>query len=135
MRCLWVRSGGVSDGSLYRGWRCTKLPVASALLRVVGAWGASAGRVCAMHPFYIMDSLRVSAYYCTYPFRHLLFCYSFLFSLLFVVLPCFVLFFSMPSLELFRCSNDIFQSSRPRSTRLTTNRVYYWVWLRPDRLT
>ena len=32
----------------------------------------------------------------------------------------------------YRCSSHIFLSSRPR-TRIC-NRVYYWVWLRPDRM-
>ena len=38
----------------------------------------------------------------------------------------------MLSLGLFRYSSDLFLSSRP--TYRIGNRVYYWVWLRPDRL-
>ena len=41
--------------------------------------------------------------------------------------------FSLLSLELGRCSSDLFLSSRPRKYRIG-NHVYYWVWLRPDRL-
>ena len=36
--------------------------------------------------------------------------------------------FLLLSLKLGRCSSDLFLSSRPG------NHVYYWVWLRPDRL-
>ena len=49
------------------------------------------------------------------------------FSLSFLLVCVFLLL----SLELGRCSSDLFLSSRPR-TGLAT--VYYWVWLRPDWL-
>ena len=43
-------------------------------------------------------------------------------------------FFILLSLELGRCSSDLFLSSRPRTGLATTYYAYYWVWLRPDRL-
>ena len=44
----------------------------------------------------------------------------------------FLCFGFMLSLELCRCSSDLFLSSRPRTGWATV--LYYWVWLRPDRL-
>ena len=44
---------------------------------------------------------------------------------------CFVF---MLSLELCRCSPGISLSGRPRTGLATMYFVYYWVWLRPDRL-
>ena len=52
------------------------------------------------------------------------------FSLSFFLCVC---VFLLLSLELGRCSSDLFLSSRPRTYRIG-NHVYYWVWLRPDRL-
>ena len=46
----------------------------------------------------------------------------------------FVLFYLLLSLELCRCASDLFLSSRRRTGSATTYQVYYWVWLRPDRL-
>ena len=40
--------------------------------------------------------------------------------------------FSLLSLELGRCSSDLF--SVQQTTYRIGNHVYYWVWLRPDRL-
>ena len=40
--------------------------------------------------------------------------------------------FLLLSLELGRCSSDLFLSSSPRTG--FGNHVYYWVWLRPDQL-
>ena len=48
----------------------------------------------------------------------------------------FVLFYLYALLGgLCRCSSDIFLSSRPRKYRYRNGyHIYYWVWLRPDRL-
>ena len=61
-------------------------------------------------------------------------CYcSFLFVVFVLFLFCFVLFcFSLLSLELGRCSSDIFPVQQ--TTYRVGNPVYNWVWLRPDRL-
>ena len=54
------------------------------------------------------------------------------FSLSFFLCLC---VFLLLSLELGRCSSDLFLSSRPRTRyRIGNQVVYYWVWLRPDRL-
>ena len=61
------------------------------------------------------------------------------FVYLFLIYFCFVFvlflfcFVSMLSLELCRCSSDLSLPSRLR-TGLATPYVYYWVWLRPNRL-
>ena len=62
---------------------------------------------------------------------------TFFWHMLCVVAPCFfvvfVFFFVVLilSLELCRCSSDLFLSSRSRNGLAT---AHYWVWLRPDRL-
>ena len=56
--------------------------------------------------------------------------------LLFLFLPflfCFVMFFSLLSLELCRLDVPLIFSGQQTSYRIG-NHVYYWVWLRPDRL-
>ena len=66
-----------------------------------------------------------------YLFLACVFCYSC--SFLFVVFCVFVFFFcSHWSLVDGRCSSDIF--SVQQTTYRIGNHVYYWVWLRPDRL-
>ena len=45
---------------------------------------------------------------------------------------CVCVFLSLLSLELGRCSSDLF--SVQQTTYRIGNHVYYWVWLRPDRL-
>ena len=52
--------------------------------------------------------------------------------LLFLFLSLCRLCFSLLSLELGRCSSDLF--SVQQTTYRIGNHVYYWVWLRPDRL-
>ena len=86
-----------------RSWRFTKLSIACALLRITRV------RVCAMHPFYSMGSQLVSASYLL--FLAFVFCCCF-FAIFLSFLPYFVF---MLSLELGRCSSDIFLSSRPRT--------------------
>ena len=45
---------------------------------------------------------------------------------------CVFVFFLLLLLELGRCSSDLF--SVQQTTYRIGNHVYYWVWLRPDRL-
>ena len=54
---------------------------------------------------------------------------SFLFVVFVLILFCFVL---MLSLELCRCSSDLFPAQQ--ATHGIGNHVYYWVCLRPDRV-
>ena len=49
-------------------------------------------------------------------------------------LPFFNFNFYALSLELCRCSSDLFLPSRSRTTYWIGNRVHCWVWLRHDRL-
>ena len=66
-----------------RGWQHTKLSLSSVLLYI-----ARVLRVCAMHPFYSMDSLLWSLYR-TYLFSHLLLCTCFILFLLVFICVCF----------------------------------------------
>ena len=106
-----------------RGWRYTKLSLASALLRVVRVF-----RVCNMHPFLFYGFPARLAFYLSF-LALCVFFRGFLFR--FFLSFCFSAF--MLSLELCRCSSRIFLSSRPRNGLATA--YIYWVWLRSDRLT
>ena len=58
--------------------------------------------------------------------------FSFFLFVIFAFL--FIIYIFFLSLELCRCSFDISLSSRSRVYRIGYH-VFYWVWLRPDRLT
>ena len=73
--------------------------------------------------------LSISSAPLLYFFRVCPLCYCSFFVVFVLFLFCFVF---MLSLELCRCSSDLF--TVPQTTYRISNHVYYWVWLRPDRL-
>ena len=125
---------GLSDGSRLAIY-CTKPCPASALplfvLRELSAITVYAIDIdIAMHTFCFMGSLilaintinintAVSVSYLLYPFRHFPFCSVFFF---FFCHFCLVFVFVL-SLELLRCSSDVFVSSRPRTTQPRTQYI------------
>ena len=118
--------GGVSDGSLYRGWRYGKLSLTSARLRV--APGIIIHIVIHIIRF-LFDGF--PARLCILPINHfwyLLLCFTAVLLCLFVFPFFFLSFLPFFSCSFFLCS-DISLSSRPRTGLATT-----LVWLRPDRL-
>ena len=102
-----------------------QIPLTSAPLCVARTLGYAS--VYATHPLYLAaDSPRLSSSYLSF-LVFFVFCCSILFFIFFIFFSFFFFIFCMIfSLELCRCSSDLFLSSIPRTYRIV-NRVYYRV--------
>ena len=112
-----------------RGWNYTKPSLASAPLRGCARACTIILYVIAMHPFYFIDSLRVSVSYLSFLAFFVLFCFI---SVLFVVFTSFL--FSCSPWSFVNVPLILYSCPASHVQYRIGKRIYDWVWLSPDRL-